>query len=86
MTARIVYLLCALASVGCGALLLRGYAKGRSRLLLWSGACFALLALNNVLLYADLVVFPSVDLSLWRAATGFAGLVLLVFGLVWDSQ
>lgn len=85
MAAAFVYALCALTSLVCAALLLRGYAQRRSRLLLWSGVCFALLAINNVLLFVDLVVVPATDLSIWRAATALAGLLVLVFGLVWDA-
>ena len=36
-----VYILGALTSLLCSVLLLRGYASGRKRLLLWSGLCFA---------------------------------------------
>ena len=83
----VVYALCALTSFACALLLLRGYAKSRSRLLLWSGLCFAGLVLNNVLLFVDLVVVPTgPDLSLLRSATAFASLSVLVFGLVWDAS
>ena len=69
-----VYLLCAATSVTCAMLLFRGYRQQHSRLLLWSHLCFVLLALNNILLFIDLIVVPtSVDLSLWRGATALAG-------------
>jgi len=64
--AETVYVLCALTSLACTALLLRSYAETRVRLLLWSGLCFAGLALNNVILFVDKVVAPDVDLSLVR--------------------
>ena len=86
MGAQLVYVLCALTSLGCAALLLRAYVQGRARLLLWSALCFALLTVNNILLFIDLVLVSSVDLSVWRALTGLGGLLVLVFGLVWDSQ
>ena len=54
--AETVYALCALTSLACAALLLRGYVRSRVRLLLWSGLCFAFLFLNNVLLFVDKVV------------------------------
>jgi hypothetical protein len=84
--ASAVYLLCAATSVACGALLLRGYLAGRSRLLLWSSLCFALLAVQNSLLFYDLVIRPDLDLSLYREVAGLAGLSLLLFGLVWDGE
>lgn len=62
-----VYPLCAVTSMICAVLLLRAYRRQRTRLLLWSGLCFVLLALNNTLVFVDLIVIPSgSDLSLWR--------------------
>ena len=84
--AETVYLLCALISIACAVLLVRGYAASGSRLLLWSGLCFVGLAANNVLLVVDLLVVPTVDLSLWRTVAALAGLSSLVFGLVWDAS
>ncbi|HVT82005.1 MAG TPA: DUF5985 family protein, partial [Phycisphaerae bacterium] len=42
-----IYLLCALTSLACAILLARGYLRSRAKILLWSGLCFALLAINN---------------------------------------
>ena len=52
---QLVYVLCALTSLACAILLLRGYFRTRVRLLLWSGLCFAGLALNNALLVYGLI-------------------------------
>ena len=82
----LVYLLCAATCLLCAVMLLRGYAKRHVRLLLWSGICFIGLMAENVMLYIDFVVMPDVDLSLWRKAPGFAALVLLLVGLIWDSK
>jgi hypothetical protein len=84
--AKIVYVLCALTSVACVALLVRGYLKSRVKLLLWSSVCFVGLALNNIMLVADRVFFPATDLSVVRALPGAAGLVVLLFGLIWSSE
>lgn len=81
-----VYLLCAATSMSCAALLLRGYRRQRTRLLLWSSLCFVLLALNNILLFIDLIVVTSTDLSLWRSVTALAGVSILLFGLIWESR
>jgi len=82
-----VYLLCAATSVTCAVLLLRAYRRHRTRLLLWSSLCFVLLALNNALVFVDLIVAPSgIDLSLWRGATSVAGVGVLLFGLIWESR
>ncbi|HUG55266.1 MAG TPA: DUF5985 family protein [Vicinamibacteria bacterium] len=84
--ASLVYALCALTSAGCAALLVRGYARQGTRLLLWSSLCFVGLAVNNTLLYADLVLVPGTDLSVWRGVTGLGSLLLLLYGLIWDRR
>ena len=84
--ASLVYALCAATSAGCAVLLIRGYSRQRNRLLLWSSVCFGGLFLNNLLLFIDLVLAPSVDLSAWRGFTGLGALLVLLFGLVWDSK
>ena len=83
--AEAVYILCAATSIACAVLLLRAYRRSRARFLLWSGLCFAFLGLNNILLYMDLAVFDA-DLRIVRHATALAGLLLLVWGLVWDAE
>jgi len=83
--ATAIYVLCALTSVACAGLLLRAWLAGRVRLLLWSTICFALLAVNNVLLVVDLAVVPGMDLSALRTATALAGLLALLYGLVYDT-
>jgi Family of unknown function (DUF5985) len=82
----LVYILAALTSLACALLLLRGYARGKKKLLLWSGLCFLVLALSNVLLFLDLVVVPNVDLYRWRLMTAALAMALLVYGLIWESK
>jgi hypothetical protein len=80
--------LCALAVLTCAActiLFLRGYARTRRSLLLWSGLCFVFLTLNNLLLFLDLVVLEA-DLRPWRHAAAFAGLVFIIIGLVREPK
>ena len=84
--ATLVYALCALTSLACAVLLLRGYASSRVRLLLWSGLCFAGLALNNILLLVDKQLVPEMDLSLWRSLPAVAGVAILLYGLVWETR
>ena len=81
-----VYILGALTSLLCAALLLRGYARGRRKLLFWSGLCFAGLFASNILVFLDLVMLPRVDLFLARLATTAVALGLLLYGLIWESQ
>ncbi|HTS81974.1 MAG TPA: DUF5985 family protein [Myxococcaceae bacterium] len=84
--AEAVYLLCAATSVLCAVLLYRGYRSSRTRLLFWSSLCFGGLALNNVLLFLDLVVVPTVDLSLMRTSVAALAMLILCLGLVWESR
>jgi hypothetical protein len=83
--AQVVYLLCALTSTACAWMLIRGYRRSRVRLLFWSSFCFVGLALNNLVLFVDLVVWPDVDLTLVRGAAAIAGFACLLYGLVWES-
>lgn len=84
--AVLAYVLCALTSVVCAALLTRSYLATRLRLLLWSALCFIGLAVNNVLLLVDREVLPDVDLSLLRDVSGLAAVSVLLFGLIWESR
>ena len=84
--AEIVYVLCALTSFACAALLVRGWRRTRSRLLMWSALCFLFFTLNNALLYADRVVVPDVNLAVLRAAAGALGMAILLVGLIWDAK
>lgn len=80
-----VYLLCMLTSAFCAALLLREYRRTAARLLLWSSLSFLGWALNNALVFADMVVFPGIDLSLTRALVALVAVCLLLYGLIWDA-
>jgi hypothetical protein len=83
----ILYLLAVLTCLACTVLLFRGYAASRLRLLLWSALCFVFLTLNNLLLFFDLVVFPTeVDLRLYRLAAALVGLAFLLYGFIFESE
>lgn len=85
--ASLVYALCAITSGLCAALLWRAYRAGRARLLLWSSVSFIGLALNNLLLFIDLILLPvTVDLSLYRSLMAAIAVMVLLLGLIWDSR
>ena len=88
--AKTVYVLCALTAVACAALLFRGYARTRARLLLWSGLCFLALMVNNLMLFVDNVVFPARTIPpvgpVTRSVVAVLGLALLLYGLVWETE
>jgi hypothetical protein len=84
--AAAIYSLCSLVALVCTFLLLRAYASSRLRLLLWSGLCFAGLTANNVLLFLDKIVFTEIDLSLCRTVVAVAAMMVLLYGLIWDTH
>ncbi|WP_114227165.1 MULTISPECIES: DUF5985 family protein [Sphingomonas] len=86
LLAAAVYLLCFATSSGCAFLLARGYLRSGARLLLWSSICFTFLALNNLMLVLDLLVWPDLDLQTLRLVTSLAGVGVLVFGFIWDQE
>lgn len=81
-----VYVLCALTSLACSVLLLRGYRERGVRLLFYSGLAFAGFALGNAMLVIDLIVVPTLDLALFRSLPVLFGLLVLIYGLVWDAR
>jgi hypothetical protein len=82
----LIYCLCALTALGTATLLLRAYGRTRLRLLFWSGLCFVGLTANNLLLVADKVLFPDVDLSVPRVLTSLASMVVLLWGLIVEEE
>jgi hypothetical protein len=84
--AELVYILCAVTSIGCAILLLRGYLRSASKLLFWSGLCFLFLSLNNIVLVVDLLVFPNVSFYGQEIRNLFSSIAgsLLLFGLIWE--
>ena len=81
-----VYLLGALTSLLCTVLLFRSYSFERKRLLLWSALCFGGLTLSNVLIFVDLVLLPQVNLYPLRLAIAAIAVLLLVYGLIFESE
>jgi hypothetical protein len=82
-----VYILGALVALCCGVLLLRGFRRGRQKLLLWSGLCFIGLAISNFLIFVDVIVLPdSIDLYPLRLATDCVAMLLLLYGLIREGE
>ncbi len=81
-----VYLLCTVTALACGALLFRGFRRSRTRLLLWCALFFLALALENVLVFIDLIIVPQTDLYFLRTSIALAGVTLLIGGLIWDVE
>lgn len=83
---NLVYLLCFLASALCAGLLMRQYRNVASPILLWSSACFTLLALSNLLVVFDKVLMPETDLKLARLLMTLAAVSILLFGFIWETE
>lgn len=81
-----VFILCAATCLLCSVLLFRGYRRTRVRLLFWSALCFVGLMVDNIFLYADLHIFPEVKMEIWRKFPGLLATMLLLFGLIWESE
>lgn len=84
--AQIVYLLETFTSLLCAILLFRGYARGRRKLLLWSGLCFAGLTISSGLVFVDLILLPTIDLFLYRLLASAIAMAMLLYGLIWESR
>jgi hypothetical protein len=82
----LVYILCAAMSLLCTGLLLRAYMRNKTKLLFWCAIGFAGLALENVVLFIDLVVLPTTDLSLIRHGAALMSLLCMLYGLIWDVR
>jgi hypothetical protein len=81
-----IYSLCALTSAVCTYLLATAYRRSRYRLLLWSALCFAGLTLNNLMLWLDKLALSAIDLSIPRISMALLAMIVLLCGLIWDSE
>jgi hypothetical protein len=84
--ALVIYTLCALTSAVCTYLLATAWLRSRYRLLMWSALCFAGLTLNNLTLWLDTLVFPATDLSIPRISIALLAMIVLLYGLIWDTE
>jgi hypothetical protein len=82
----IVYFLCFIASSLCASLLVSAYLRGRERLLLWSAICFCFLAINNLLVFVDIIVFPDLNLVSLRSLTSLTAVAVLLYGFIWEIE
>ena len=78
----LVYILCAVTSLGCAVLLLRGSLRTHNGLLFLSSLCFFAMTANNVLLYVNFILLPDVDILIFARLAAVVGVVLLNVGLI----
>lgn len=79
-----VYVLCSLTSFVAMLLVYRSYAQNRTRLLLWTALAFVALAVNNLVLFVDIVILPDVSLLVLRHLVSLIAVGLLLYGFVWE--
>ena len=84
--AALIYFVSFAASSVCAVLLVRSYIRNRTKLLLWSAACFVFLALNSIIVVFDFVLLPDVDLGLLRLGTSLIGVAALLYGFIWETD
>jgi hypothetical protein len=81
----IVYTSCALTALICAWLLFRAFQQSRYKLLFWSGLCFAGLALSNLVLVLDKVIFPDINFGNYRLIIALLALLPLLYGLIFEE-
>jgi hypothetical protein len=79
-----VYILCLITSVVCAGLLLRSWRRSGTRFLMWCALAFSLLALNNLFVVSDMILFPSIELWAARQAAAFAAVAVLLYAFIWE--
>jgi hypothetical protein len=62
------------------------FRRRRERLLLWSSLCFCFLALNNLLVFIDIILLPELNLVPFRSITALAATSLLIYGFIWEIE
>jgi len=82
----VVYGLCLAASALCAFLLLNAWRQTRSRLLFWTALGFVFLAINNLFLVADMVLFPDVELWPGRMLPSLAAVGVLLYAFIWEAE
>ncbi len=82
-----VFFMCVVASAICMILLLRGWRRTGNRLLFWSALCFVGLAINNLLVFLDIVIFPTeVNLLPFRHIASIGAISVLLWGFIWETD
>ena len=82
----LVYLLCFLASALCAGLLVRQRLSNPSPVLSWSAACFVFLALSNLVVVLDQIVYTDLNLRTLRLVLTLMAVSVLLFGFIWEAE
>jgi hypothetical protein len=82
----IIYLLCVATSLLCAYLLVLAYRANRTSVLIWSAMCFGLLAMNNLIIAIDILLLPTIDLTIVQLTTSLAAAAVLLYGFIWKLE
>lgn len=85
--AVLIYVLCSITALICAVMLLLGSRRTGSRMLFWSGLCFAGLAFTNLVVVVDaLHLFPHENFNTLRLGSALVALMLLLYGLIFEEK
>jgi hypothetical protein len=84
--AELIYGLCTILSLAIAVMLWRQHRRSPSRMIYWTALCFTGLALSNLVLVVDKLVFPDLDLRVLRHSISLLSIGLLLFGLVYEDE
>ena len=85
--AVLIYVLCSITALICAVMLLLGSRRTGSRMLFWSGLCFAGLAFTNLVVVVDaLELFQDENFSTLRLGSALIALMLLLYGLIFEEK
>jgi hypothetical protein len=80
-----IYCFCFLASA-CGAwFLMHAWRRTGTNLLYWSGACFGVLAFNNLLAVVQMLAMPETDVFVYRSLVMLSALAVFFYGFIWED-
>jgi len=84
--AELIYGLCTILSLAIAVMLWRQHRRNPTRMIYWTALCFTGLALSNLVLVVDKLVFPDLDLRVLRHSISLLSIGLLLFGLVYEDE
>ena len=84
--ALLIYALCALTALACSLMLFSGARRTGSRMLFWSGLCFACLSVTNLPAIADNYLFPENALWPLRLTSALVAVAVLLYGLIFEEH
>jgi hypothetical protein len=81
----LAFLLCMITSLLSAVLLWRAARGPTRRLLLWSAAFFVGMAINNLLLFVDVITGPNVNWMTPANVVAAVSVIGLIYALVWEA-